>query len=64
MVIETRVAQKEKLYALLVVKRAYKEADIQILPELENGIEAAMAAMDDEDILHVEKRVWGSQPRP
>jgi len=57
MAIETRVAQKEKLYGLLVVKRAYLKAGIVILPELEQTIEFAKAAMDAEDIAHIEKQV-------
>ena len=57
MAIETRVAQKEKLYDLLFVKKAYEKAGIKILPELKQTIRAAMAAMEAEDIAHVEKQV-------
>ena len=57
MAIETRVAQKEKLYTLLVVKKAYETAGLAILPELKQAINYAMAAMETEDIAHVEKQV-------
>jgi len=57
MAIETRVAQKEKLYSLLVVKKAYEKAGMEILPELTQAIRYAMAAMESEDIAHVEKQV-------
>ena len=57
MATETRVAQKEKLYALLKVKKGYMDAGEKVLPVLEDAIESAMAAMDAEDIAHVEKQV-------
>jgi len=57
MAIETRVAQKEKLYSLLVVLKAYQRAGLTILPELRQAIRYAMAAMEAEDIAHVEKQV-------
>lgn len=57
MAIETLVAQKEKLFSLLIVKKAYQDAGLQILPELSSAIQYAMAAMFPEDIAHVEKQV-------
>ena len=57
MAIETRVAQKEKLYTLLVVKKAYTDAGMKVLPELSQAIRYAMAAMQPEDIAHVEKQI-------
>jgi len=39
------------------VKKAYEKAGIKILPELKQTIRAAMAAMEAEDIAHVEKQV-------
>ena len=35
---ETRVAQKEKLFALLKVKKGYEDADLVILPVLLEAI--------------------------
>jgi len=57
MAIETRVVQKERLYDLLFVKKAYEKAGMKILPELAQTIKSAMAAMDAADIAHVEKHV-------
>ena len=55
MAIETRVAQKDKLYALLKVKKAYLDAGMAILPALEDAIGVAIAPMEAEDVAHVEK---------
>ena len=52
-----RVSQKEKLYSLLLVKKAYEKAGIEILPELKNVIQYAKIVMRAEDIAHVEKQV-------
>jgi len=57
MAIETRVAQKEKLYSLLVVKKAYEKAGLVILQELETSINYAKAGMDPEDIAYIEKQI-------
>ncbi|MCL2171571.1 MAG: hypothetical protein FWB71_05400 [Defluviitaleaceae bacterium] len=55
--IETRVAQKDKLYSLLHIKRAYEKQSIVILPELEQVIESTIAVMEAEDVAYVEKIV-------
>ena len=57
MAIETRVAQKEKLFSLLVVKKGYQDKGMEVLHILQQTIEFAMAGMDAEDIAHVEKQV-------
>ena len=57
MAIETRVAQKDKLFALLEVKKAYEEAGIEILPAFYQAISRAKAVMDAEDIAYVEKQI-------
>jgi DNA helicase HerA-like ATPase len=58
MAIETRVAQKEKLYALLRVKKGYQDAGLEVLAVLEEAIEYAKAPMEAEDISHIEKQVF------
>ena len=57
MTTETRVAQKDKLYTLLFVKKAYVTAGIEVLPALNEAIRAAKAVMDAEDVAYVEKQV-------
>ena len=57
MAIETRVAQKDKLYALLRVKKAYLDKKAEVLPELEEAIRTAIAPMEAEDVAHIEKLV-------
>ena len=57
MAIETRVAQKEKLFALLRVKKGYESAGEKVLPVLKEAIYYALAAMEAEDIAHIEKQV-------
>ena len=55
--IETRVAQKEKLYSLLAIKKAFELANMEMHPEVSRQIRQAKAAMVEEDISHVEKQV-------
>jgi len=57
MAIETRVAQKERLYSLLRVKKVYEIEGVKVLPVLEDAIEYAMAGMEAEDVSYVEKQV-------
>ena len=60
MAIETRIAQKEKLYSLLTVKKAYIDEGVIVLPALEISINYAKAGMDPEDIALIEKQVEGA----
>ncbi|MCL2171248.1 MAG: hypothetical protein FWB71_03765 [Defluviitaleaceae bacterium] len=55
MAIETRVAQKEKLYALLVVQKALDDKGIQE-KELERQIGTAIAPMEAEDVAYVKEQ--------
>ena len=57
MAIETRVAQKDKLYSLLLVKRAYEKKGLEVIKDLKWAVNYAMAAMEQEDIAWVEKQV-------
>ena len=57
MALETKVAQKEKLYCLLKVKKAYVEQGVEVLMALEDEIERAKAAMEADDVAYVEKQV-------
>jgi len=57
MAIETRVAQKDKLYALLFVKKAYEDAGIKVLPALIQTINFAKASMEQEDVAYIEKQI-------
>jgi hypothetical protein len=55
--IETRAAQKDKLYILLRIKKEYQSEGIKILALLEEAINNAMAVMEAEDVVYVEKQV-------
>ena len=57
MAIETRVAQKEKLYILLRTKKGYESKGLEILPFLEETINYTVASMEAEDVAYVEKKV-------
>ena len=57
MAIETRVAQKEKLYALLAVRKAYEDAGIEILQELKSQIRQTIAVMEAEDVAYVREQL-------
>ena len=57
MAIETRVAQKDKLYALLAVKRACINENVRVVQELEKQIEQAKTVMEPEDVAYVEKQM-------
>ncbi|MCL1996510.1 MAG: hypothetical protein FWG63_09915 [Defluviitaleaceae bacterium] len=57
MATETRVAQKDKLYSLLIVKKAYEDADIEVLDTLTQTIQYAKAVMEPEDVAYIEKHV-------
>jgi|GEM_PF-1201885 len=57
MAIETRVAQKDKLYGLLLVQKAYEHQGAGTAQELDRLISNARAVMEAEDVAYVEKEV-------
>lgn len=57
MAIETRVAQKDKLYTLLSIKKEYENAGIVVLPGLQKAINHVSATMEAEDVSYVEKQI-------
>jgi len=59
MSLETRVAQKDKLHALLLVKKVYEKGGMPILPELNILIVQAVSVMDADDVAYVEKQLKG-----
>ncbi|MCL2171249.1 MAG: hypothetical protein FWB71_03770 [Defluviitaleaceae bacterium] len=56
MAIETRVAQKEKLFGLLIVQKALNQKGVTER-ELERPIDYAEAAMEAEDVAYVRDKV-------
>jgi len=57
MALETNVAQKIRLFNLLIVEKAYLAKNIEIVPELKNAIISTIAEMDEKDVAYVEKQV-------
>ena len=57
MAIDTRVAQKDKLYTILFIKHAIEKAGQPVLLEIHLLENLAMAAMEPEDVAYVQKQI-------
>ena len=57
MALETRVAQKEKLFVLLKVKKDYEQKNLPVISSLHDAISYAKAAMEPEDVAYIEKQI-------
>lgn len=57
MAIETRVAQKDKLHALLIVQKSYEAQGIEATMELKMLIKQAITVMEAEDVSYVKEQV-------
>ena len=61
MSIETKVAQKDKLYTLLSIKKEYEDSGLEIKSKLEYAISFSKAVMNPEDVAYVEKQVYPTE---
>ena len=57
MAIETRVAQKDKLYTLLYVRKLTLQKGLTDFPEMEALIIQAIAVMEAEDVAYVREQI-------